>query len=113
MLRFYKHYNQIIITKDAYPVGEELHPNTSDGAGEKHLPVISQDDDIVTIKVSIVEHPMLEAHYIQWIVLETETGYQKHDLKPGEKPEARFAITEPVIAAYEYCNLHGLWMAEA
>ena len=51
---------------------------------------------------------------IIWVfVLETATGYQKKDLKPGEKPEAAFAVTEPVVAAYEYCNLHGLWMAKA
>ena len=50
---------------------------------------------------------------IEWIVLETATGYQKHDLKPGQAPEADFAVTEPVIAAYEYCNMHGLWKAEA
>ena len=37
----------------------------------------------------------------------------KKDLKPGDKPEASFAVTEPVVAAYEYCNLHGLWMAKA
>ena len=37
----------------------------------------------------------------------------KIDLKPGQAPEAQFAVTEPVIAAYEYCNLHGLWKAEA
>ena len=112
MLRFYKLYNQIVITKTDYPVGEELHPNTSEGKGEQHLPVISLNKN-VTVNVGAVDHPMLEAHCIQWIVLETANGYQKHDLKPGEKPEARFAITEPVIAAYEYCNLHGLWMAEA
>ena len=46
-------------------------------------------------------------------MLETVTGYQKKDLKPGMKPEAEFAVTEPVVAAYEYCNLHGLWKAEA
>ena len=56
---------------------------------------------------------MLDVHYIEWIVLETATGYQKKDLKPGMKPEAEFAVTEPVVAAYEYCNLHGLWKAEA
>ncbi|MBR5179077.1 MAG: hypothetical protein IKW90_09815 [Lachnospiraceae bacterium] len=22
-------------------------------------------------------------------------------------------MTEPVVAAYEYCNLHGLWIAKA
>ena len=112
MLRFYKHYNQILITRDEYPVGEELHPNTTDAADEKHVPVINHNDNVVNVNVGAVDHPMMEAHYIQWIVLETETGYQKHDLKPGEKPEARFVVTEPVIAAYEYCNLHGLWGAK-
>ena len=40
---------------------------------------------------------------------------QKRGLKPGEKPEAVFALAEgeTVVAAYEYCNLHGLWKAEA
>ncbi len=51
--------------------------------------------------------PMMEAHWIEWIILETATGYQKKELKPEEKPEAEFAVTEPVVAAYEYCNLHG------
>ena len=56
---------------------------------------------------------MLPEHYIEWIVLETASGWQKKDLKPGMAPEAEFAVTEPVVAAYEYCNLHGLWKAEA
>ena len=56
---------------------------------------------------------MMEAHFIQWIIIETATGYQKKVLKPGEKPVAVFQSAEPVIAAYEYCNLHGLWKAEA
>ncbi len=93
--------------------GEEIVANTTDGAYEKHVPVIEQSGDHVTVKVGSVAHPMLEQHYIEWIVLETATGYQKKDLKPGEAPEADFAVTEPVIAAYEYCNLHGLWMARA
>ena len=75
--------------------------------------VIEQQGDHVTVKVGSVPHPMLDVHWIEWIVLETATGYQKKDLKPGEAPEAEFAVTEPVLAAYEYCNLHGLWKAEA
>lgn len=49
----------------------------------------------------------------------TETGkptdYYVRDLKPGEKPVATFVLKdgEKVIAAYEHCNLHGLWKAEA
>ncbi len=92
----------------------ELKPNTTDASGEKHVPVIETEGKNVTVKVGSAEHPMLEAHYIMWIVLETSQGYQKKDLRPGEKPVARFALAEgeTVLAAYEYCNLHGLWKAE-
>ena len=93
----------------------ELKPNTSDGAGEKHVPVIERSGNLVTVKVGEVAHPMLDAHYIQWIALETKQGMQRKQLKPGQEPCAVFALVdgdEPV-AAYEYCNLHGLWKAEA
>ena len=94
--------------------GEEMKPlvpNTSDGAGEKHVPVIEQNGRTVTVTVGSVEHPMLEAHYIEWIMLETKEGRQRKTLMPGEKPVATFALTDAdaVVAAYEYCNLHGLW----
>jgi superoxide reductase len=61
-----------------------------------------------------VEHPMLEAHYIQWIALETTNGVQVRYLKPGEKPVASFILAEgdKAVAVYEYCNLHGLWKKE-
>ena len=92
---------------------QELIPGTTEASGEKHIPVYEMEGNTVHVTVGSVEHPMLPAHYIEWIILETATGYQKKDLKPGEKPEADFAVTEPVIAAYEYCNLHGLWIAKA
>lgn len=90
---------------------EELKPNTTDAAGEKHVPVVSVDGNIVSVKVGTVPHPMEEKHYIQWIYLDTEKGGQRKALKPGDEPAAKFALTdgdEP-IAAYAYCNLHGLW----
>ena len=94
--------------------GEEMQPlvpNTTDAAVEKHVPVIEVDGNTVKVTVSTAEHPMLEAHYIQWIMLETEQGRQRKTLKPGEKPTAVFSLAEgdSVVAAYEYCNLHGLW----
>ncbi|MBO6162892.1 MAG: desulfoferrodoxin [Eubacterium sp.] len=94
---------------------EKLIPGTSDGAYEKHVPVIEVNGSIVTVSVGSVEHPMMEAHYIQWIALQTKEGFQRKVLKPGEAPKAVFALTEgdQVEAAYEYCNLHGLWKAEA
>ena len=93
----------------------ELQPNTTDASGEKHVPVISGCGTHVEVTVGSVEHPMLEAHYIVWILLETTRGWQKKDLKPQEKPAAVFELTEDekVVAVYEYCNLHGLWKAEA
>ena len=110
VLKFYKLNNEIVVGGDQ---GEELTPNTTDGAHEKHVPVIEHLTDSVLVKVGSVEHPSLPAHYIQWIILETATGYQKVDLKPGDEPIASFNVTEPVVAAYEYCNLHGLWIGKA
>ena len=111
-MKFYKLENQIVISDKSLTVGEELTANTTDGAYEKHVPVIEQNGDTVTVKVGSVEHPMLDVHYIGWILLETEQGFQIHYLKPGMKPEASFRVNEKVLAAYEYCNLHGLWKAE-
>ena len=112
-MKFYKVENEIIISETKLHVGEELIANTVDAAYEKHVPVIEHSGDSVSVNVGSVDHPMLDAHYIQFIVLETATGYQIKHLKPGKVPRADFAVTEPVVAAYEYCNLHGLWMAKA
>lgn len=97
--------------------GEEMKaiaPNTTDAAGEKHVPVIAINGREVVVTVGAVEHPMVDAHYIEWIILETKQGRQRKTLKPGEKPIATFTLTadDEVISAYEYCNLHGLWKAD-
>lgn len=92
----------------------ELVPNTSDGAGEKHVPVVAVEGGKVTVKVGEVAHPMLEEHHIAWIVLETNKGFQIKYLDHTGAPEAVFALAEgeSAVAAYEYCNLHGLWKKE-
>lgn len=89
----------------------ELVPGTSDGAYEKHVPVVTIDGDKVIVEVGSVEHPMVEAHYIQWIVIETTRGSQRVKLQYTDKPIAEFKLAdgEKFVAAYEYCNLHGLW----
>lgn len=111
-MKFYKIDDQIVFTDKALPVGEELVANTTDAATEKHVPVVEVNGETVTVKVGSVEHPSLPAHYIEFILLETKTGIQTKWLKPGDKPEAVFTVKEPVFAAYEYCNLHGLWKKE-
>ena len=93
---------------------KELTPNTTDAAQEKHVPVAEVSGNTVKVKVGSAAHPMLEEHYIEFIILETENGFQKKDLKPGDAPEAVFALAdgEKPVAAYAYCNLHGLWKAD-
>ena len=92
---------------------QELEPNTTEAAHEKHVPVIRVEGDTVTVSVGSVAHPMAEEHFIEWIYLQTERGGQRKCLAPGEAPEATFALAgEKPVAAYAYCNLHGLWKAD-
>ena len=44
-----------------------MKENTSDGAKEKHVPVIEPIEGGYRVTVGSVEHPMLPEHYIQWI----------------------------------------------
>ncbi|MDR0880642.1 MAG: desulfoferrodoxin [Clostridioides sp.] len=92
----------------------ELVANTSDGASEKHVPVIEVNGNEVTVTIGSTLHPMLEEHHIEWIILVTEKGRSYRCLNHTGDPIAKFTICEDdkVKAAYEYCNLHGLWMAE-
>ena len=91
----------------------EIVPGTTDAAVEKHVPVFEVKDNIVCVKVGSVAHPMLDEHYIEWIAVQTTAGNQRKALKPGDAPEACFALCEgeEVEAVYAYCNLHSLWKA--
>ena len=91
-----------------------LEANTTDAAQEKHVPVVEVNGSLVTVTVGSVAHPMLEEHHIAWIALETDQGMQRKVLAPTGEPKAVFALTEgeKPVAAYEYCNLHGLWKKE-
>lgn len=92
---------------------KELVPGTTDAAQEKHVPAYKVEDGKVTVTVGSVEHPMLDNHYIEWITVETTQGVLRKTLKPGEKPQAVFALSEgeEVLGVYAYCNLHSLWKA--
>lgn len=93
---------------------DEIIPGSVDAAAEKHVPVIKIDGDTVTVCVGEAAHPMTEPHHIAWIVLETEHGFQKKDLDPTGEPCAVFALKDDkAVAAYAYCNLHGLWKQDA
>lgn len=86
-----------------------LDGKTTDGATEKHVPVVERMAGGYRVTVGSVEHPIVEGHYIQWIELLTPTEVLRKELKPGDKPEAIFKTDATEVAAREYCNLHGLW----
>ena len=73
----------------------ELRANDTDGAKEKHVPQVVVDGST-------------------FIVLVTEKGYQIAPLTAQDAPEATFALAagDAPVKAYEYCNLHGLWVKE-
>ncbi len=92
---------------------KEIIPGVVDASKEKHVPVVNVEGNKVTVTVGSVEHPMIEAHYIEWISILTKQGTQLKHLNPGEKPEVCFSLCDgdAVEEVYAYCNLHGLWKA--
>ena len=92
----------------------KIEPNTSEGAQEKHLPVVEQQGNEVTVKVGDIFHPMQEDHSIQWVYLQSQKGCQMKFLSPGGEPVATFQLCgqDTPVAAYAYCNLHGFWKTQ-
>ena len=90
---------------------EELVPNTTDAAVEKHVPVVALDGNVVSVTVGSVVHPMTEEHLIERIIVETTQGYYVKNLEYTDTPTATYSLNqnEELVAVYEYCNLHGLW----
>ena len=89
---------------------KEIIPGTTEAAAEKHIPVFTVENNIVSVKIGEAEHPMLTEHYIEWVSIQTKQGNQRKILKPGDKPEVCFALCEgdKIEAVYAYCNLHSL-----
>lgn len=90
---------------------EELVANTTDGATEKHVPVVEINNELVTITVGEILHPMTEEHYIMWIHVFTNLKEYHFNLNPSNNPQVKFSkdINEEIIEVNAYCNLHGLW----
>ncbi len=93
---------------------KELTACSTDGAKEKHLPVVTKRGKQVKVDVGSVTHPMTAEHLIEWVALETENGYQIEYLAADKAPTCAFTVAEGdrAVAVYAFCNLHGLWKAE-
>ena len=86
-----------------------MQEGTTDGAKEKHVPVIEKTAAGYKVSVGAVAHPMEDAHYIQWIEFIADDRHFWHFLHPGQAPVAEFCVKADKVSAREYCNLHGHW----
>ena len=106
---------KVILSKEALSVEgwKELIPCSTDAAVEKHVPVVEKKCGRLRVSVGSVMHPATEAHYIEWVAVETKDGYQVKYFAPTDTPEVAFALKagDEVVGVYAYCNLHGLWKA--
>ncbi|MCI8469550.1 MAG: desulfoferrodoxin [Eggerthellaceae bacterium] len=92
----------------------ELVADSTDAATEKHVPAVTREEGHLHVNIGSVDHPMLPEHWIQFICLVTDKGYEIHPLTPENAPATDFYVADGVtpFKVYEYCNLHGLWVTE-
>ncbi|MBQ7369665.1 MAG: desulfoferrodoxin [Clostridia bacterium] len=106
---------KVIVSKDELKLDGwvELQAGVTDASKEKHVPVVATKCGKVRVSVGSVGHPMTAEHWIEWVLLVTDQGYQFKELTVDGAPEVSFGLAtgEKVVAVYAYCNLHGLWKA--
>ncbi len=90
-----------------------LAPDSSDASREKHVPEVKVNNGTVTVDVGSIAHPMQHDHSINWVYLQTDRGGHRKCLKADGKPAVSFVLSdEKPLAAYAYCNLHGLFKTD-
>jgi superoxide reductase len=122
-MKFYycNHCGNIIIyaNNQGVPViccGEKmtlLPSNKIYNMNEDHVPVVEIDGNRVVVKIGEIPHPMTAAHYISWVILETNNGFQRKELEPIIcTPQSSFLLCpgEIPLNAFAFCNQHQLWM---
>ncbi|SET50759.1 desulfoferrodoxin family protein [[Clostridium] polysaccharolyticum] len=122
MIKFFKCSNNglvipithVFTNEDSLQDVKEITPNSVDAAAEKHMPVVTINGNTVTVNVGSVTHPMTEEHLITTVVLETQNGAQYRYLAHDNDPIVHFSLhsSDKPVAAYAYCNLHGLWKVD-
>jgi superoxide reductase len=89
-----------------------MDEKTDDFKTEKHVPVLSEEQNGIKITVGSTLHPMTEDHHIEWIEIINKDYVNRKYLKPGDAPEAVFYVpNQDSLIIREYCNIHGLWKA--
>lgn len=92
--------------------GEEMNEiviSKEEDTYEKHIPSIKKEGNKVTVEVGDTIHPMIDAHYIEWIALVEGDKVYKVNLNPGSQPIAEFDVKTENFIVYAYCNIHGFY----
>jgi superoxide reductase len=89
-----------------------LDPKTEDEGQEKHVPVIEKTETGIKVKVGSIQHPMEEAHYIEFIEAMSDDVILRKYLNPGDLPEAEFKGLDENVTVREHCTVHGLWKSK-
>lgn len=86
--------------------------NTDESVAQKHVPVVSEENGKVVVRVGAVEHPSIPEHHIEWIYIKTSYGGVYVTLQAGDEPKTVLNLKrEEVLEVWEHCNIHGLWKA--
>lgn len=94
---------------------EKILPHTHESeTGEKHIPVVFENEDGCEIRIGATPHPMIKDHYIQFveIISEDRNRVKLQYLYPDEDPVIKLRNKSSVDMARAYCNIHGLWEKE-
>jgi len=91
---------------------EILQANRLNEGAEKHVPIIENENGIVTVRVGIQAHPMSAEHRIEWVALTNGSRVEIQKLSLTSDPVATFTNIQNEggrLKAYSFCNIHGLW----
>jgi superoxide reductase len=75
----------------------------------RHVPIIEAVPGGVKVVVGADPHPTDAAHFIKWIEVLSYGQRHRQYLRPGQPPEAVFAVSAENVVARVYCCVHGLW----
>ena len=90
-----------------------LTPNTTDGNHEAHLPVVERvGRGRLFITVGSKFHPMTSEHNIRFVCLVTTEECIIRYLDVKDIPSVEICYSGVPLAAYAYCNIHGLWRTD-
>lgn len=90
---------------------EILDASQKEEGREKHIPVLTIEDDKVIVDVGSIPHPMVDEHWINFVEICVGDQLYRENLNPGDEPSVTFNVASKgeKVEARIYCNVHGLW----